>query len=119
MSNKIEKYSKILNLINQQGCVTRTTCAAATIQAACVKNSSGGDCYWTGTACVDKTCANAPLTMTTNTACGGFVQDCITKTGGGCVANGACSAATLPAACVKNKDKVDYLCQRSNYKQHS
>ncbi|CAD8176961.1 unnamed protein product [Paramecium pentaurelia] len=91
------------------GCVTRTTCAAATIQAACIKNSSGGDCYWTGTACVDKTCTNAPTTMTTNSACAGFVTGCITKSGGGCVANGACSVANLPAACVKNSSGTDCI----------
>ncbi|CAD8108961.1 unnamed protein product [Paramecium primaurelia] len=91
------------------GCVTRTTCAAATIQAACIKNSSGGDCYWTGTACVDKTCTNAPTTMTTNSACAGFVTGCITKSGGGCVANGACSAANVQAACVKNTSGTDCI----------
>ncbi|CAK64874.1 unnamed protein product (macronuclear) [Paramecium tetraurelia] len=91
------------------GCVTRTTCAAATIQAACVKNSTGGDCYWTGTACVDKTCTNAPTTMTTNSACAGFVTGCITKSGGGCVSNGACSAANVQAACVKNTSGTDCI----------
>nr|P17053.1 RecName: Full=G surface protein, allelic form 168; Flags: Precursor [Paramecium primaurelia]CAA36378.1 unnamed protein product [Paramecium primaurelia] len=91
------------------GCVTRTTCAAATIQASCIKNSSGGDCYWTGTACVDKTCANAPTTMTTNSACAGFVTGCITKSGGGCVANGACSVANVQAACVKNSSNFDCI----------
>ncbi|CAD8145016.1 unnamed protein product [Paramecium octaurelia] len=91
------------------GCVTRTTCAAATIQAACVKNSSNGDCYWTGTACVDKTCTNAPTTMTTNSACAGFVTGCITKSGGGCVSNGACSAANVQAACVKNTSGTDCI----------
>ncbi|CAD8125030.1 unnamed protein product [Paramecium sonneborni] len=91
------------------GCVTRTTCAAATIQAACVKNSTGGDCYWTGTACVDKTCTNAPTTMTTNTACGGFVTGCITKSGGGCVTNGACSAANIQAACARNAFGVECI----------
>ena len=83
------------------GCVTRSTCAAATIQAACVTSSTGSICYWNGTACVDKTCANAPSTMTTNTACSGFLSNCIT-TGTGCVSNGACSVATIEAACVKN-----------------
>ncbi|CAD8109130.1 unnamed protein product [Paramecium primaurelia] len=91
------------------GCVTRTTCAAATIQAACIKNSSGGDCYWTGTACVDKICTNAPTTMTTNSACAGFVTGCITKSGGGCVSNGACSAANVQAACVKNSSGTDCI----------
>nr|CAA09180.1 surface antigen G [Paramecium tetraurelia] len=91
------------------GCVTRTTCAAAAIQASCIKNSSGGDCYWTGTACVDKTCANAPVTMTTNSACAGFVTGCITKSGGGCVANGACSVANVQAACVKNSSNFDCI----------
>ncbi|CAD8109102.1 unnamed protein product [Paramecium primaurelia] len=91
------------------GCITRTTCAAATIQAACIKNSSGGDCYWTGTACVDKICTNAPTTMTTNSACAGFVTGCITKSGGGCVSNGACSAANVQAACVKNSTGTDCI----------
>ncbi|CAD8109110.1 unnamed protein product [Paramecium primaurelia] len=91
------------------GCITRTTCAAATIQAACIKNSSGGDCYWTGTACVDKICTNAPTTMTTNSACAGFVTGCITKSGGGCVSNGACSAANVQAACVKNSSGTDCI----------
>ncbi|CAD8109099.1 unnamed protein product [Paramecium primaurelia] len=91
------------------GCITRTTCAAATIQAACIKNSSGGDCYWTGTACVDKICTNAPTTMTTNSACAGFVTGCITKSGGGCVSNGACSAANVQAACVKNTSGTDCI----------
>nr|AAS94225.1 surface antigen A [Paramecium tetraurelia] len=91
------------------GCVTRTTCSAATIQASCVKNSSGGDCYWNGTACVDKNCANAPVTMTTNSACAGFVTGCITKSGGGCVANGACSVANVQAACVKNSSNQDCI----------
>ncbi|CAD8110299.1 unnamed protein product [Paramecium primaurelia] len=91
------------------GCVTRTTCAAATIQAACIKNSTGGDCYWNGTACVDKSCTNAPTTMTTNSACAGFVTGCITKSGGGCVSNGACSAANIQAACVKNTSGIDCI----------
>ncbi|CAD8176985.1 unnamed protein product [Paramecium pentaurelia] len=91
------------------GCITRTTCAAATISAACIKNSSGGDCYWTGTACVDKICTNAPTTMTTNSACAGFVTGCITKSGGGCVSNGACSAANVLAACVKNSSGTDCI----------
>ncbi|CAK82827.1 unnamed protein product (macronuclear) [Paramecium tetraurelia] len=91
------------------GCVTRTTCAAAAIEASCIKNSSGGDCYWTGTACVDKTCANAPVTMTTNSACAGFVTGCITKSGGGCVANGSCSVANVQAACVKNSSNFDCI----------
>ncbi|CAD8157933.1 unnamed protein product [Paramecium octaurelia] len=91
------------------GCVTRTTCAAAVIEASCIKDSSGGDCYWTGTACVDKTCANAPVTNTTNSACAGFVAGCITKSGGGCVANGACSVANVQAACVKNSSNFDCI----------
>ncbi|CAK64863.1 unnamed protein product (macronuclear) [Paramecium tetraurelia] len=91
------------------GCVTRTTCAAATIQAACVKNSSNGDCYWTGIVCIVKTCKNAPTTMITNTACGGFVTGCITKLGGGCVTNGPCSAANVQAACVKNTSGTDCI----------
>nr|P13837.1 RecName: Full=G surface protein, allelic form 156; Flags: Precursor [Paramecium primaurelia]CAA27514.1 unnamed protein product [Paramecium primaurelia] len=91
------------------GCVTRTTCAAATIQASCIKNSSGGDCYWTGTACVDKACANTPTTIATNSACAGFVTGCITKSGGGCVVNGACSVANVQAACVKNPSNFDCI----------
>ncbi|CAK64788.1 unnamed protein product (macronuclear) [Paramecium tetraurelia] len=66
-------------------------------------------CYWTGTACVDKTCTNAPATMTTNSACAGFVTGCITKSGGGCVSNGACSAANVQAACVKNTSGTDCI----------
>lgn len=47
--------------------------------------------------------------MTTNSACAGFVTGCITKSGGGCVANGACSVANVQAACVKNSSNVDCI----------
>lgn len=72
------------------GCVTRTTCAAATIQEACIQNALGKNCIWNGVNCVDKVCANAPTTLNTNSACAGFLEGCITKSGGGCVENGTC-----------------------------
>ncbi|CAD8202267.1 unnamed protein product [Paramecium octaurelia] len=91
------------------GCITRTTCSAATIQAACIKNNTNEDCYWSGTACVDKICSNAPTTLTTNSACAAFSKGCITKQGGGCVQNGDCSAANISTACVKNMNNFDCI----------
>ncbi|CAK70234.1 unnamed protein product (macronuclear) [Paramecium tetraurelia] len=91
------------------GCITRTTCQAASIQAACIKNSTNEDCYWTGTTCVDKICSNAPTTLTTNSACAAFSKGCITKQGGGCVLNGDCSAANISTACVKNINNFDCI----------
>lgn len=49
------------------GCVTRAACSAATNQESCKTNSSGNLCYWnSANACVDKNCAAAPATYTTN-----------------------------------------------------
>lgn len=76
------------------GCIIKTTCAAAGIEAACVTNSAGGTCYWNGSACVDKICTNAPSNLTTNLTCQGYLSTCIT-TGSGCISNGACSVATV------------------------
>ena len=51
--------------------------------------------------------------MTTNTACIGFAptpaNGCITKSGGGCIPNGACAVATFKEACVKNSSAVDCI----------
>lgn len=54
-------------------------------------------CYWNSTACVDKTCANAPTTLTTDDGCKSFRTDlsCTTKSGGGCITRTTCSAATI------------------------
>ncbi|CAD8070415.1 unnamed protein product [Paramecium primaurelia] len=84
------------------GCVTRTTCVAATIKEACIQNILGKNCYWNGVNCVDKICANAPITLTTNSDCAGFLTGCITKSGGGCVESGSCSVANIQTACVQN-----------------
>jgi len=50
--------------------------------------------------------------MTTNTACIGFAPTpafgCITKSGGGCIANGACSVA-IQNACSKNSSGFDCI----------
>lgn len=51
------------------GCADRATCASYLTSAACVKNSTGGDCLWniTTAACVDKTCATAEATTNYDT----------------------------------------------------
>ncbi|CAD8124536.1 unnamed protein product [Paramecium sonneborni] len=84
------------------GCVTRTNCGSATNQAACVKNSSGEDCFWnpTTSTCVDKTCANALPSNKTNASCQSYLKECIT-TGNGCTKNTGCGAATIKEACDK------------------
>ncbi|CAD8208460.1 unnamed protein product [Paramecium pentaurelia] len=79
------------------GCVTRSNCGAA-IQAACMKNSLGEDCFWNGTECVDKTCGNALAIYKTNSKCQAYLKKCIT-TGNGCTDNTGCSAAKIQEAC--------------------
>lgn len=76
------------------------------IQAACVKNSAGDPCYWTGTACVDKTCSVLPTTLTTNKECEEQLSGCITKKDGGCVTNSGCTSANIESACEKFNDKI-------------
>ncbi|CAD8210801.1 unnamed protein product [Paramecium pentaurelia] len=81
------------------GCVTRSNCGAA-IQAACITNNLGEECFWNGTACVDKTCANALATNKTNASCQSYLKKCIT-TGSGCTDNTGCDAAKSKEACDK------------------
>lgn len=63
-------------------------------------NSLGEECFWNGTACVDKTCANALASNKTNPSCSSYLKKCIT-TGSGCTDNTGCSAATIKDACDK------------------
>ncbi|CAK70227.1 unnamed protein product (macronuclear) [Paramecium tetraurelia] len=97
-------YSKLMDHVQQNQMVDVSLEPPVKLlqqQAACIKNSTNEDCYWTGTTCVDKICSNAPTTLTTNSVCAAFSKGCITKQGGGCVLNGDCSAANISTACVK------------------
>ncbi|CAD8120354.1 unnamed protein product [Paramecium sonneborni] len=84
------------------GCVTRTSCQAAKIREACIKNAEGFSCFWDGQNCLDKICQNAPKTLITNSECEEFQAGCITTLQGGCVQNRSCSAANTLIACYKN-----------------
>lgn len=54
-----QKYLPIC-ITNGHGCVENSSCNAAVIEVACVKNLAGNLCVWNGS-CKDKTCSNAPL----------------------------------------------------------
>ena len=85
--------------------MNRTTCEAATNAAACKTDKDGNTCYYTATnTCVKKDCAASPTSNDTNIKCEAWLPggNCITKTGGGCKPNGACSVADISVACEKN-----------------
>lgn len=70
------------------GCVTNTTCSNITLEAACVKNSSGATCFYdtASSSCKDKICSNAPSTNNTHDLCVAFLSTCtVNSTNAGCV----------------------------------
>ena len=101
-SCKLFRSDGICTIKANGGCITRTTCSITIIKEACTKDILGNECFWNGVSCVDKICDNAPNTLITNSDCDKFKGGCITKSGGGCVTNGSCSAANIEVACVKN-----------------
>lgn len=48
------------------GCTLRLSCHDAQIESACIKDTNGNDCFWTGDQCKEKLCENAPPSYTTN-----------------------------------------------------
>ncbi|CAD8096596.1 unnamed protein product [Paramecium sonneborni] len=91
------------------GCTIRSTCEAAKIQAACIKDNQNNECYWDGNSCKIKICINAPTSIKTNQECEQFFKGCITKANGGCVQNGECSAADSEVACIKNINNINCI----------
>ncbi|CAD8144072.1 unnamed protein product [Paramecium pentaurelia] len=86
------------------GCVTNTTCAAITLEAACVKNSSASTCFWNtaSSSCKDKTCVNAPATNTTHDLCQAFLNTCtVNQTSAGFVQK-KCENSFVLAICDKD-----------------
>ena len=45
-------------------------------QKQCYYNKAGSPCYWTGTACITKTCDNAPNTTYTVDECNTYLDGC-------------------------------------------
>ncbi|CAK86123.1 unnamed protein product (macronuclear) [Paramecium tetraurelia] len=84
------------------GCAQRSTCDAATTRNACIKDQQGNDCFWVDGFCKQKLCNNATKEIVTNVGCQSISQDCITKSGGGCMTNGECSTANIDYACKVN-----------------
>lgn len=44
--------------------MTNTTCSSITVDKACIKDVSGKVCFWDNGTCKEKTCLNAPNTIT-------------------------------------------------------
>jgi Notch-like protein len=84
------------------GCITNTTCAAITIQGACVADANGTDCFWDPSgagSCKDRTCFNAPSIYTDDAACSSFLKTCtVSSSGAGCV-NRICENLLTSALC--------------------
>ncbi|CAK80939.1 unnamed protein product (macronuclear) [Paramecium tetraurelia] len=93
-----ENCNKFLSIctanVGQTQCVKKQCTDALTSQL-CTKL---GSCIWQDNKCVSFTCANAPTTLTTNTACSNFLDKCYT-TGAGCSSNGTCTDMKTEAAC--------------------
>ncbi|CAK64868.1 unnamed protein product (macronuclear) [Paramecium tetraurelia] len=92
------------------GCVINTTCAVITLEAACIKNSSGATCFWdtASVGCKDKICANAPSTNTTHDLCVAFLSTCtVNSTNAGCV-DKTCNNSLVQTIC--DKDLNDKAC---------
>ncbi|CAD8087535.1 unnamed protein product [Paramecium sonneborni] len=100
------------------GCVSRSTCDAATTKNACIQDFFGNDCFWVDGYCKQKLCSNATKNIVSNVGCQSISKDCITKSGGGCMTNGECSIANVDYACKQNLrgeqcfwDSITQLCK--------
>ncbi|CAK68380.1 unnamed protein product (macronuclear) [Paramecium tetraurelia] len=87
-----------------QGCVeSNSKCSDQLFQNQCFWNrDKTQECFWNGTACVDKICQNALSSLITDEQCIKYLKKCTTKLNGGCVDRTTCNAATIKDACKTN-----------------
>ncbi|CAD8170603.1 unnamed protein product [Paramecium octaurelia] len=85
------------------GCTMRLRCNDAQIEDACIKDTNGNDCFWTGDQCKEKLCENAPPSYVTNQQCSYLSSNCITN-GQGCSINHGCTSALKEEFCEKDAE---------------
>ncbi|CAD8124653.1 unnamed protein product [Paramecium sonneborni] len=59
-----------------QGCVEIPATCEVMTEKQCVSDKSGRSCYWTGTACITRTCENAPDATATADECNTYLAGC-------------------------------------------
>ncbi|CAD8073156.1 unnamed protein product [Paramecium sonneborni] len=85
------------------GCIKRLeSCSSYTTQNQCVTDlSEQQTCYWNGSKCVDKTCANAVLTKYNQQSCTKFMSQCTAD-------NNKCTLKTCSTYSTENLCSIDY-----------
>ncbi|CAD8157963.1 unnamed protein product [Paramecium octaurelia] len=109
------------------GCVDIPATCETMTQKQCYYNKAGDPCYWTGTACITKSCDNAPDATATaeecNTYLAGFCEDfafatdalckqaisTCTTNGTNCVGITLCSETNTDGGCVNNIQNISSL----------
>ncbi|CAK70225.1 unnamed protein product (macronuclear) [Paramecium tetraurelia] len=83
------------------GCVTKSSCSAATINAACITALNGTICAWDYTLnkCRDKDCQD--FIGTTHAICQTQRQECTAGPNGRCARVQSCESTTIREACIE------------------
>ncbi|CAK80326.1 unnamed protein product (macronuclear) [Paramecium tetraurelia] len=89
------EYFQSCTLDIEGGCRQRTQCNDVILKESCTYNANGSLCFWNDGKCYDKNCENAPQ----NIACSTFLENCVSKSVGGCMSISDCSKYDLEESC--------------------